>query len=417
MSSDNFAHFRTATNRDRRAREIGYIYFESHTPALGCTILLRGASKLDLRELKPIVRHAVLMAYDMRLEGKFSEDSGIVAPAFARENFTVCEEDQALLLLEASRRLPSQQCIVFSECWMRRSRSTGQGATPLDLMRRQCHRETKKIHFYSKSDCTLGQFLLAQCFNLELRCQRQTPLSALQNRTPCKCDVLHHTIHFFLGCIRMDINIERTPRYRGAVEAGDCAGLNFSSVVKPIYMWRRCRICGAAITRARRMSQATWQWSFGRCLATMLRSVNDTTSLICKKENEVRRSGGCFCEHQVQNHQLLFVYDCMLVKFCVCWPSHRQYTPPAPDFSQWPLRVERAQLAHFNPEKHEEHEKRQVQRWVQRVREIKEQLEWCVDVIIKPVLERQCTSSNIKPGSDVDGAGHGNEAEDGKSDE
>ena len=105
MSSDNFAHFRTATNRDRRAREIGYIYFESHTPALGCTILLRGASKLDLRELKPIVRHAVLMAYDMRLEGKFSEDSGIVAPAFARENFTVCEEDQALLLLEASRRL------------------------------------------------------------------------------------------------------------------------------------------------------------------------------------------------------------------------------------------------------------------------------------------------------------------------
>ena len=131
----------------------------------------------------------------------------------------------------------------------------------------------------------------------------------------------------------------------------------------------------------------------------------------------MRRSGGCFCEHQVQNHQLLFVYDCMLVKFCVCWPSHRQYTPPAPDFSQWPLRVERAQLAHFNPEKHEEHEKRQVQRWVQRVREIKEQLEWCVDVIIKPVLERQCTSSNIKPGSDVDGAGHGNEAEDGKSDE
>ena len=192
---------------------------------------------------------------------------------------------------------------------MRRPRDTDQSAAPLDLMRRQCHRETKSIRFYSKSDCTLGQFLLAQCFNLELRCQQRTPLSTLQNRTPCKRDVLHHTIHFFLGCIRVDINVERTPRYRGAAESEDCEDLTFSGVVRPIYMWRRCRICGAAITRARRMSQATWQWSFGRCLATLLRSINDTTSLISEKEKEVRRGGGCFCEHQVQNHELLFVCD------------------------------------------------------------------------------------------------------------
>ena len=76
----SFGHirFRTNEDRERRSRQVSYFGLVGCAlPALGCTIVLRGGAKHNLRELKRLVRHVVSTAYDLRLRSAFMQDSGI----------------------------------------------------------------------------------------------------------------------------------------------------------------------------------------------------------------------------------------------------------------------------------------------------------------------------------------------------
>lgn len=49
-------------------RFVNYVYLEGCPADLGCTLVLRGASKAALQQAKHVLRFAVLAAYNLRLE-------------------------------------------------------------------------------------------------------------------------------------------------------------------------------------------------------------------------------------------------------------------------------------------------------------------------------------------------------------
>ena len=120
----------------------------------------------------------------------------------------------------------------------------------------QCRKEVKGICYYSPEDCTLGQFLIGQCFNLTLRC----------HSTKCKRHILDHTLYYMHNNGRLTITVDQIPyALPNPNAAPDDDEENNMDHDKQILMWRRSsstRKCTPCVI----MSQKTWQYSFGKYL-------------------------------------------------------------------------------------------------------------------------------------------------------
>ena len=97
------------------------------------------------------------------------------------------------------------QRIYASEVWLTRSSSSKAAAhegDALALREAQCRKEVKGVCYYSVEDCTLGQFLIGQCFNLNLRC----------SSGKCKRNILEHDLHYMHHRGRIVVKVNQTRR-------------------------------------------------------------------------------------------------------------------------------------------------------------------------------------------------------------
>jgi hypothetical protein len=185
-----------------------YTYFSGCPPELGCTLVLRGANRQVLTEIKRIIKFAVVLAYHLRLEVAYYSDRFAQLPA-CRENVwygddsddddynednsqdidlqrswryllsTSLDVDIRLPYRSEVRGLPSSTTVRSNAPPGGLKRATAQDHQTLlvtsMLMGMGEGREGKVqnsraqimgIRFYSTRDMALGQFLVENCFQM-----------------------------------------------------------------------------------------------------------------------------------------------------------------------------------------------------------------------------------------------------------
>lgn len=174
-----------------------YIMLEGCPKELGCTVVLRGANRATLKQVKSVFRFLANAAYNLRLETTYLKERG----ARIRPDFKVLPANINSSSLcvdygqprdgrkvrpwnggnsESSPRLDAgelsaldHQSILITSVWMTEKTQC-------------CPAEVKGICYYSLQDVALGQFLRDSCFNLSLKCQNPN----------CKKSVLDHSLSF-----------------------------------------------------------------------------------------------------------------------------------------------------------------------------------------------------------------------------
>lgn len=175
-----------------------YIMLEGCPKDRGCTVVLRGAKRDALKQVKAVFRFLSIAAYNLRLETTYlRERSARLDPNFKvqpkhADSTSLCvhygnaEDGRSIKpwnggnTTESLPRLdPNElsavdhQAILITSVWM-----TGKSQC--------CPAEVKGICYYSLQDVALGQFLRDSCFNLSLKCQNPN----------CKKSVLDHSLSF-----------------------------------------------------------------------------------------------------------------------------------------------------------------------------------------------------------------------------
>ena len=175
-----------------------YVMLEGCPKELGCTVVLRGANRATLKQVKSVFRFLANVAYNLRLETTYLKERG----SRLRSDYEVRPENiyssslcvdygqppdgrkvrpwnggnsESSNRLEASTELTAlnHQSILITSVWMTEKTQC-------------CPAEVKGICYYSVQDVALGQFLRDSCFNLSLKCQNPN----------CKKSVLDHSLSF-----------------------------------------------------------------------------------------------------------------------------------------------------------------------------------------------------------------------------
>ena len=176
-----------------------YVMLEGCPKHLGCTVVLRGANRAALKQLKGVFRFLANCAYNIRLETTYLKERGArlrpglkLHPANAYSS-SLCvdygqppdgrkvrpwngggKNEATLPRADPSELSPlDHQSILITSVWMTEKTQC-------------CPAEVKGICYYSQQDVALGQFLRDSCFNLSLKCQNPN----------CKKSVLDHSLSF-----------------------------------------------------------------------------------------------------------------------------------------------------------------------------------------------------------------------------
>ena len=167
-----------------------YVMIEGCPKALGCTVVLRGASRPALKQVKRALRFLINGAYNMKLETSYLlERCGRLPPSYVIPS-TPCgssslcvdfgppphnrkarpwnggKADPAQRSLSGKITPLDHQAILITSVWM-----TDQTQC--------CPAEVKGICYYSVQDVSLGQFLRDSCFNLSLKVSEEVPCQGL----------------------------------------------------------------------------------------------------------------------------------------------------------------------------------------------------------------------------------------------
>ncbi|KAF5777306.1 putative 1-phosphatidylinositol-3-phosphate 5-kinase [Helianthus annuus] len=82
------------------------MFFEGCPRRLGCTVLLKGASREELKRVKHVVQYAIFAAYHLSLETSFLADEGASLPKMTKMPFVVeseaTKDDSSLSILEVT---------------------------------------------------------------------------------------------------------------------------------------------------------------------------------------------------------------------------------------------------------------------------------------------------------------------------
>lgn len=175
-----------------------YTMLEGCPKRLGCTVVLRGANRASLKQLKGVFRFLAISAYNLRLETTYLIERG----ARLIPDFKVLSQHALSSSLGVDYGKPAEgrkvrpwnggnidsniprlesgelsaldfQSILITSVWMTEKTQC-------------CPAEVKGICYYSLQDVALGQFLRDSCFNLSLKCQNPN----------CKKSVLDHSLSF-----------------------------------------------------------------------------------------------------------------------------------------------------------------------------------------------------------------------------
>ncbi|CAA6664291.1 unnamed protein product [Spirodela intermedia] len=201
------------------------MFFEGCPTRLGCTVLLRGPNRDELKKVKHILLYASFAAYHLSLETSFLADSGATLPKMPQNHplDSPCGGDQQSILVSLS-----SSCVL-------------KGIV--------CERSKLfRIKFYGNFDKPLGRYLRDDLFDQTsfCRCCREPP------ETHVRC--------FTHQQGSLTINVKRL---LSAKLPGECDGR--------IWMWHRCLKCAQKdgvppATQRVVMSDAAWGLSFGKFL-------------------------------------------------------------------------------------------------------------------------------------------------------
>ncbi len=158
-----------------------YVIIEGCPGHLGCTVVLRGASRAALKEVKRIFKFLVNVAYNLKLETSFFTYRHAMLPADYKlpdqtpMSSSLCVDygqppqgrktvrpwnggnsDRSQRSLSGKITALEHQSILISSVWMA-------GKTQC------CPAEVKGICYYSQQDVSLGMFLRDSCFDLTLK--------------------------------------------------------------------------------------------------------------------------------------------------------------------------------------------------------------------------------------------------------
>lgn len=252
-----------------------YVMLEGCPKHLGCTVVLRGASRAALKQAKIVFRFLVNVAYNLKLETSYFKERCVAL----RPNFSVQPKNlfSSSLCVDygqasGSRKIRpwnggtnheqsisgnvtafDHQSILITSVWMTDKTQC-------------CPAEVKGICYYSLQDVSLGQFLRDSCFNLSLKCQNPN----------CKKSVLDHSLSFVHndGLINITVDHMDGPLPPAPVDGTRKADDNNKSDDEdgeeiedsPIATWTFCKHCNKVVTPLVYISENTWKYSFGKFL-------------------------------------------------------------------------------------------------------------------------------------------------------
>ena len=254
-----------------------YTLLEGCPKHLGCTVVLRGANKAALKQIKNVFRFLVGAAYNMKLEMSYLKER--------------CARLRPDYKVETKNLFSSSLCVDYGSPPHNRKVRPWNGGTNNEGIQRSisgqitafdhqsilitsvwmtdktqcCPAEVKGICYYSIQDVSLGQFLRDSCFNLSLKCQNPS----------CKKSVLDHSLSFVHndGLINITVDHMDEPLPSAPVESNrnidsskhaddDSEELDDS----PIATWTYCNECAKIVTPLTWLSENTWKYSFGKFL-------------------------------------------------------------------------------------------------------------------------------------------------------
>ncbi len=252
-----------------------YALLEGCPKQLGCTVVLRGANKAALKQIKNVFRFLVSAAYNMKLEMSYLKER--------------CARLRPDYVVQKRNLFSSSFCVDYGSPPNNRKIRPWNGGTNNEGIQRSisgqvtafdhqsilitsvwmtdktqcCPAEVKGICYYSMQDVSLGQFLRDSCFNLSLKCQNPS----------CKKSVLDHSLSFVHndGLINITVDHMDEPlppapmeysRHSDKQNDDDSEDLDDS----PIATWTYCNETKQVVTPLTWLSENTWKYSFGKFL-------------------------------------------------------------------------------------------------------------------------------------------------------
>lgn len=285
-----------------------YVMLEGCPKQLGCTVVLRGADKASLKQVKRVFRFLINVAYNLKLETSYLRERCARLPAgfevHPKNLFSssICVDygsppsgrkvrpwngqDVQQRSISGQTTCLDHQSILITSVWMTDKTQC-------------CPAEVKGICYYSLQDVSLGQFLRDSCFNLSLKCQNPN----------CKKSVLDHSLSFIHNDGLINITVEHMDNplppapldsndKNSAIKKGkslnesDDEGLEEDS---PIATWTYCVSCNKVVTPLVYISEDTWKFSFGKFLEVFF---YNRDVILSSSEH------GCSC--QMQTNAILY---------------------------------------------------------------------------------------------------------------
>jgi len=254
-----------------------YVMLEGCPKELGCTVVLRGASRPALKMVKQVLSFLINCSYNMKLETSYMlERCCRLPPSYEIPSTPCCssslcidfgrppnnrkssrpwnggKNDPAQRSLSGKITPLDHQAILITSVWMTDKTQC-------------CPAEVKGICYYSMQDVSLGQFLRDSCFNLSLKCQNPS----------CKKSVIDHSLSFIHNDGLINISVEKMDnpvpipsleKQQKDLDSTSASKIETSPDYEPIATWTYCTKCDQVVTPLIFLSKQTWSWSFGKFL-------------------------------------------------------------------------------------------------------------------------------------------------------
>eukprot|EP00605_Chrysophyceae_sp_TOSAG23-4_P001064 GSChrysophyteH1.ASY1.ANO1.1169.1 assembled CDS len=317
------------------ARGSTYVYLDGCPPELGCTIVLRGASRSFLECVKDIIQFGLGVAYHLRLEAAFHIDrQAYISPEIGQS--ILSDVDQRKLLstsldvdigLPYSNELRGLYGKRYSGAYRKNFRKISTmyhqtilvSSLVMNIRQKRPAGKTEvlRIAYYTDEDISVGQFLIENCFRLA------TPRHAGDKDNI----MLEQELVFSHRDGRIVITLKKDDEHSKRhvpTASSDAHDPNHSKEKKnpfylPIYISSFCKVCNKFITKDLLMSDETWKMSFGKMMEIFL---YNSSAHICDQDEDGRIHGSHnhYCPHPVR--------DCHIQSFsCEGFIANFKYVP------------------------------------------------------------------------------------------
>jgi hypothetical protein len=329
--------------RTRISRASTYAYIQGCPTEKGCSIVLRGAERPELAEVKKIIRFAISVAYHLRLEvayynDRFAdipgtvdyqafEDGSDVDDIFVDDHTSFDTTNDlnpvVVQLIDQNKQIKSRQHrqllstsmdIDFNVPYRRELIGTSlfrsknltkfhiEGHQTLLITsilmgegnQQKSGADVKGIKYYTKHDIALGHFIMENCFQFSRGANKESKM-------------LDQTLSFIHRPGRIDITVKKVERHHGD-DTGSAVSASLTPQQRdpsrlPLSVSSYCKVCGRVVTPPHVLSEEVYKLSFGKFLEIMFYN----RSAICTV-------GGCY--HNLRDdHILSFICENYVASF------------------------------------------------------------------------------------------------------